>query len=218
VIYLYAITEADAAVPDCRGLEDAELRLAPAREVAGLYSTHRSLEVRPQPEALWRHDQVVEAAMAAGPALPARFGTTFAAGDALTSALEREHDRLRDQLERVRGCVELAVRVGLAERAAIEPAPEGGREYVERKLARRRRQQALARETLSPLGEVAVRARHEEGRSEDEVIRASYLVRADEVDRFSERVTLLAERNPQLWLSCTGPWPPYSFAGFEEAA
>jgi len=218
VIYLYAIIERLARAPACVGLNNGEVLAARASEVAGIYSRHEQIEARPEPAVLWRHEQVVEAAMGTGPALPVRFGTTFADENALLSSLEREGQRLSQRLDRVRGCVELAIRVGQAEARPREQPPRDGRAYVESKLDRLRRRQAIVRDTLRPLGDLAVETSHADGGSESEVVCASYLVESDQVDRFSESVTHLAERNPRLWLSCTGPWPPYSFSGLEEAA
>jgi hypothetical protein len=216
VIYLYAITEGGAVVPPGNGLQDAELRLARSAEVTGIYSEHEELEPRPRPDALWRHEHVIEEAMKSGPALPARFGTTFEDESALRAELERHGEALRAQLERLRGCVELAVRVGLTD-AEASPVRDG-RAYVETRLTRRRTQQEIVRETLAPLGEFAVHARTEEARSQGEVVCASYLVPSDGVQRFAEQVRAIADRHPELWLSCTGPWPPYSFVELEVAA
>ncbi len=111
MIYLYAITEPSVDVPASPGLEDQPLRLTSTAEVGGLYSEHDGAKFDPTPDALWHHDEIIEAAMAQGPVLPARFGTTFADASALRAALGRDGARLQRQLERVRGCVELAVRV-----------------------------------------------------------------------------------------------------------
>jgi hypothetical protein len=215
VIYLYAITERSAAAPGDTGFDDAPLQMARSAHVAALYSAHQSVEPRPQPDALLRHEHVVEAAMRQGATLPARFGTTFTDTDHLRAAVNRAGDRLRSQLERVRGCVELAVRVGLPPRS--DPAPKDGRGYLEAKLADHRELDAITRQTLAPLAELAVSACRDERRSEGNVIRASYLVRDDLVERFAEQVSLIADHHQDLWLSCTGPWPPYSFVDLEGA-
>ena len=47
---------------------------------------------------------------------------------------------------------------------------------------------------------------------EDNVIRASYLVARDEVGYFASVVRDLQDDHPELAVSCTGPWAPYSFA------
>jgi hypothetical protein len=215
VIYLYAITEPDAALPGAPGLEDRPLSLLGADDVAGLYSEHERAAFEPDVGALWRHDQVVEAAMTGGPVLPARFGTTFADPSALSDVLERDQRQLRRALDRVRGCVELAVRVS-APASPTDDRP-GGREYVETKLARRRELGALTERTLVPLSAHAVSFRHSGPSGDSSTLTASYLVRTGEVDRFAEQVRQLADRHDELSVSCTGPWPPYSFVGDEPA-
>lgn len=215
MIYLYAITDLGARVPEVVGLDDAPLQLARGSAVAAIYSGHDRLDPSPQPETLWRHEQVVEAAMEAGPALPARFGTTFSDEQALGGALERDAPRLREQLERLRGCVELAVRVGLPE--APETHPANGRAYVEAKLAQQHRYEGVARDALAPLGELAMSARTQPSRSGGEEVCASYLIPRASVDRFVEEVRALVTEQPDLALSLTGPWPPYSFVELEPA-
>jgi hypothetical protein len=44
-------------------------------------------------------------------------------------------------------------------------------------------------------------------------LRASYLVESDQVDEFAALVRDLQQTNPDLTVSCTGPWAPYSFVG-----
>lgn len=213
MIYLYAITEPDAAAPDARGLDDQPLSLLATNSVAGLYSRHEGDGFEPAAEALWRHDQVVEAAMAAGPVLPARFGTTFPDAPALSKALERHERRLHRQLDRVRGCVELAVRVSLPQ--SPSDVSRNGRQYVEAKLARRRELDAVIERTLIPLSDHAVSSQRSAEGADSATLTASYLVRAAEVERFADQVRQLADRHSELALSCTGPWPPYSFVGGE---
>jgi hypothetical protein len=209
MIYLYAVTAADAPAPGCAGLDDESLYLVSAGAIAGVCSRHERPAFDPEPAALWRHDQVVEAAMSHGPVLPARFGTTFAGLDALRTALERDAERLYRALQDVSGCVELAVRVSLPAQAPA--SPQSGREYVRGELARRRDRRAAADRTLLPLEAHAVRSRM--GSPDREDLTASYLVRADAVDGFTEQVRALANRHSEFALSCTGPWPPYSFVG-----
>jgi gas vesicle protein GvpL/GvpF len=209
VIYLYAVTEPAAGVPTARALEHRPLRWLRTEELGALYSQHDRTGFDPVPDALWRHDQVVEAAMRLGPVLPARFGTTFEDESALAARLADERSRLRRALENVRGCVELAVRVSFPD--APSPGSSSGQAYLEAKLARHRLRQTVAERTLVPLAEHAVRA-HTGGMSSDTgTLTASYLVREPEVERFARQVSELAQRHGELSLSCTGPWPPYSF-------
>jgi hypothetical protein len=213
VIYLYAVTEAGAGVPRCRGLDDQPVRKVACPEVAGLCSEHSARSFPPHPDAISRHEEVVEAAMRLGPVLPARFGTTFTNDSGLLDVLGREQGRLRRGLERVRGCVELAVRVELP--APSRASVEDGLGYVRTQLVRRQEREAVAARTLQPLAGHAVRTQIPGLGSDLGTLRASYLVREDDVPRFADEVRALADRHSDLSLSCTGPWAPYSFVGDE---
>src|SRR5205085_168678 len=136
VIYLYAVAEALASAPEGPGLEDTPLELLEAGGLTAVHSAHASLELSPEPDALWRHERVVEEVMRLATVLPARFGTTFPDTESLAAALSGQGPRLLEQLERVRGCVELAVRVRLPE-AEGRDSQDGG-SYVQAKLAAHR--------------------------------------------------------------------------------
>ena len=100
-------------------------------------------------------------------------------------------------LDRVRGAVELSVRVLGEDR----PAEAG--EYL-----RRRADVDAVHEALGKL------ARASEQRAPGmpaELLRASYLVDRDTVARFSAAVADLQAAHPELSLLCTGPWAPYTF-------
>jgi Gas vesicle synthesis protein GvpL/GvpF len=212
VIYLYAVVEPGAEAPSAPGLDDQPLEVIEAGEVAALVSAHEWRSFDPDPDTLWRHDRVVEQAMAAGPVLPARFGSTFVDAPGVADALGRNPAELRRALDGVRGCVELAVRVSSPR--SVSPPARDGREYLEARLLEDRESRAAA-QALEPLAAHAVRSERRPAPGDSTTLTASYLVRADEVSRFAERVRQLAEVHPELSLSCTGPWPPYSFVGEE---
>lgn len=213
MIYLYGITEPDAGTPEVSGLDDEAVSLLEAGSVAGLVSSHERASFDPEPAALWCHDRVLESAMEHGPVLPARFGSTFPDTGELINLLEREDKRLSRQLERVRGCVELAVRVSLP--VAERPDPQSGQEYVRTRLAEQSDSRAAVRLALQPLDEHAVLSQRKARSKDRGTLTASYLVPAGEVDHFTEEVRELAREHGELSLSCTGPWPPYSFVGEE---
>jgi hypothetical protein len=213
VIYLYAITEPSAPAPAGPGLDDQPLELVRAGELAALVSRHDRSAFEPEPDTLWSHDRVVERAMGEGAVLPARFASTFPDAEALTDALRRDETELRRALDGVRGCVELAVRVSLP--PSNHPAPRDGREYMAARLLRDQESRFAVERTLEPLAAHAVRSQAGAAAGDPSTLTASYLVRTDDVPRFAERVRQLAQANEGLSLSCTGPWPPYSFAGQE---
>jgi hypothetical protein len=211
MIYLYAVADPTTLAPAGPGLDGRSLRLLTTAGLTAIYSEHAELSPAATPEAAWAHERVTEQAMQHGALLPARFGSTFRSIAALEQVLADEADRLKAALDRVRGCVELAVRVSFP--ATV--APEGGRSgsaYVQEKLAARRHEEAIAARTLEPLEELAVTstgARRD--RRSATTLSAAYLVGSDEVARFAGAVARLQRAEPELTVTCTGPWAPYSF-------
>lgn len=212
MIYVYAIAESMEQPPKGPGLDGAAPLLLEREGLTAIYSLHAELDSSLDPRSLWRHEAVVEEAMRAGAVLPARFATTFPDLDDLAAVLVREGPRLREALKRVRGCVELAVRVTLPSAPPVEQ--RDGHAYLrERREAVRVRESAMQR--LKPLDELAVATTHTAALADSAPLRASYLVRRDDVARFAEEMTRLEREEDQLVFSCTGPWAPYSFVGEE---
>jgi hypothetical protein len=181
VILLYAITESPA--PE---IEEDGVR---AIEHDGLAAVIEEVDDAPEAttEAMLAHERVVESVMRVRALLPARFGMTLGSEDELRRVLTDRGPSLREALGAVRGCVELAVRVR-SEGDGADDA-EGA---VHAALAGSARA-----DTSFPLADG--------GRS------AAYLVPAEDVRGFAERVVALQDEHPALDISCTGPWPPYSF-------
>ena len=128
---------------------------------------------------------------------------------AIAEALE-DLPELGEALERVRGCVELGVRV-LAEERPAAPA-DSGRAYMEARLAESESAKRLARELHEPLAALARASDHAVRRTPRLLLSAAYLVEPARVEAFRRRVAELEGAHPELGFACTGPWPPYSFA------
>ena len=195
MIELYAITD-DPTPPD------PPLRAVRSDGLAVVYRPAERQAVTA--ETLWHHEQVVEGLMSGREILPVRYGTFVPDPSAAAEAVAKRSDELAASLERVRGAVELAVRVEISEPEA--ESTESGRDYMTAKL-RRMAKADLVHERLSPV------AREHVIRPGPELLRAAYLVDRAEVEHFVSLVLRLQESHPDLDLLCTGPWPPYSFAG-----
>jgi hypothetical protein len=196
VIELYAITDDPAPpAPPLRAVQSDGLTAlcAPAEQ--------RELTA----EVLWEHEAVVESLMEERDLLPMRFGTLVEDDEAAVRALEERREELRSSLDRVRGAVELAVRVEAS--APNEPTPNGttGAEYIRAKTHRTE----AARLLHEPLAFLAREGVVQPG---PEVLRAAYLVDREAVESFVGLVRRLQETHEGLQVLCTGPWPPYSFA------
>jgi hypothetical protein len=223
MIYVYAITDS-VPEPLAIGLYGAPLRAVSTDGLAAIVSEH---EKAPQAgvEELWRHEDVVEGLAEEFAVLPMRFGITAASEDELESVLRSRHEEFKTLLDEVRGAVELSVRVVEAAPPAEEvvscsvgggPAPpQTGTEYMrKRSRALSAREHAEAR-YHQPLEALSLSSHVASARLGTGDFKAAYLVEADRVEAFTALVARLG-REGAASVSCTGPWPPYSFVSGEQ--
>jgi hypothetical protein len=209
VIALYAIT--DHPVPSLPGL--GTVRAIAAGDLAAVCGPVAHNEVTA--DALWEHERIVEALMDDRDVVPVRYGTYVADDSAAAQALRDNYSAFAASLEAVRGAVELAVRVFAAAAAAVAapmPSPDmTGTDYL-RARARSAAEESDARTTVhEPLSRAARAVTVARANRAGELLRAAYLVDRDATQAFSARVREIQEGRPQLRITCTGPWPPYSF-------
>jgi hypothetical protein len=122
MLHLYCLTApgSDGAAAGVRGLAGAPVRVISTGPLDAWVSEHAAA---PQPvttELVREHDRVVRAALAWETPLPARYGQSFPDDGALRRALGGREGALARALERVRGAVEMTVRVLL-----VDPGAEG---------------------------------------------------------------------------------------------
>jgi hypothetical protein len=159
------------------------------------------------PDALREHMQTVAALMREHAVLPARYGTVLEEAE-IERLLAEQREPLLAAIERVRGAVEVAVHARAAAALTPEPAPpRSGTEYLHRRLEEQCRLDDLEA-ALAPLAELA---RATTARRDGTTW--AYLVERERLAEFVAAVRALDRRRPELELVCTGPWPPYSFAG-----
>ena len=111
-LYLYAITDRpEAPLPSMPGLEDAPLCALACQDLAGVISSVTTTRVQATESNLWQHEAIVEALMADRAVLPVRFGAVFSNEAAARAELLTQQADLIASLNRVRGRVELGLRV-----------------------------------------------------------------------------------------------------------
>jgi hypothetical protein len=182
--------------------------------MAAVYSRHRRLRPRPETALVLQHERVLEAVMECAPVLPMRFGTQLDSTDRLAAAVAGRHRELRAALDRVRGRVELGVRILPANPpAARAPAPSSGRDHLLSLAAARRRDERIAGQVHHPLGDLAADSVVREHSTPPALMVAAYLVDAGQVDSFRRRADEVAACHSDVRVVVTGPWPPYSFTG-----
>jgi hypothetical protein len=239
VIYLYAITDrSEESVPAEPGLEGTSLFNLTYQDIAAVVSSLTTSTVSPTEDNLWRHEAIVEALMADRTVLPVRFGTVLTDETAVKAALAAHHANFVADLDRVRGRMELSLRVlweaGPPPTPPSSPkfpgvpqghsgAPRGtqansGRAYLLARLkeehqrqAQQQRAEALADEIHTPLAQIAVESTRRVLITPRLLLTAAYLVEQGQVAAFRREVEALSAAYPALHFLCTGPWPAYNF-------
>jgi len=231
-MYLYAITDRpNLSVPAEPGLEGTSLFSLTCQDIAAVVSPLTTATVPPTEDNLWRHEAIVEALMADRTVLPMRFGTVLADESAVQAALAAHYTDFVASLDRVRGRVELGLRVLWEDKidfrfnssqesqiANRKSQIGSGRAYMLARLeeerqrqAWRQRAEALAEELHTPLSRLAVDSTRQVLVTPGLLLTAAYLVEREQVAAFRQEVEALSAAYPELRLLCTGPWPAYNF-------
>lgn len=217
VLYVYAITDSSAE-PQLVGLHGAPLQRIEGGELAALVSEH---PVAPEldEEVLWEHEQVVEELMSLATILPLRFGSSVERADALIAMMAERREEFLEALDRVRGAVELSVRAELPPPRVEDPPPRArsGTEYLMQRAEHERREREAVELVHRPLAALAKCSIPPVGPHDPRQFKAAYLVEEAGVEAFGSRVSELNAGLEDVRVSCTGPWPPYSFVAERSA-
>ncbi len=225
VLYIYAIVDQpDGDLPDIRGIGDAAISGLHVGDLLAIVSTVEGDSVPFSRTNLLCHERVIEALMRGRAVLPTRFGTTTEHAERIAKALETNGAGFRANLDRVRGRVEIALRVGWkpeADEPITRPRAADvadGRSYMQALLAQTQRSrqrrdtaEALAAKLTPGLAELADAVVEKILPTPQLLLKAAYLVRHAHVAEIRRRITALRTEYPDLAFLATGPWPAYSF-------
>jgi hypothetical protein len=184
-------------------------------------------------ENVFAHERVIRHVLAHTTPLPFRFGTVVSAAG-LESYVNSQRDFLEAQLARVRGCVEMSVKIiwnaeAVKDEAVERDAKESG--AVNESGAGRgaaflaaKRQEILGDEALKAQAErvAAWLAERLKGAVREWevsvhptaalVVAAAHLVERERLEDYRERIQNAQAERPELHFLTSGPWPPYSFS------
>lgn len=214
-LLLYGIVEAGGGqdLVSGVGLGDVPLHAIVEGPLAAIVSDHAGADPAPDIEGLRDYESTVRRLMERSAILPARFGSVLADEGAVRGLLHRRHRDLLARVRRVRGAVELALRASWRVGAGIRPGsrPPSGTSYLRERLELRQSARRVATE-LDPLTALARSSRRTLFPAPDLPVLDAYLVEHDRVREFVAMVAQLDDSLDDVELTCTGPWPPYSFA------
>ena len=232
-LYVYCLGDGlrESAFEGLAGVGGARVRVLTLGDLAAVVSETGDEATPVNEENLLAHNRVNAAALAHATPLPCRFGT-HAAAERLAEYVAAEGSALSAALARVRGCVEMSVKLmersgvgspkpGVGSEAGVaDPGAAGAgtafllkkrREMLGEEGARQRAEGAAAwlAEGLAGLArETAERL----SPSEAIIVRAAHLVERERVTEYRARLRALAAERRDLRLLVSGPWPPYSFS------
>lgn len=213
--------------PDLPGINGAPVRLIEFGPL-GLWVSEG--EARPATaERLGEHDRVVRDALRTATPLPIRYGAgDFPSEAAAREALAARAEEFAGALARLAGRVEMGVRVDW-ERPAASPregvgepssgaAPQGGRAYLEGRREALREREALRSAAEEALDRVLRQMALDDLPIERTLLPqpgtagiVAHLVRREDVKSYCSAVDRAGDALPDLRITPTGPWAPYSF-------
>jgi hypothetical protein len=234
--YLYAITDTDAPLNGLpAGLGGREVETIDVGTVRVVASAIENKKLRPQRAHLAAHQGVLRAVAGATDALPVTFGVIADDEAALRRLIESNAETLRSQLDRVRGRVEMAVRVRFhtdnvfqlfvdhdehlhAQRdALLKAGPHATRDQqievgqaFERALAEARE---AATDAVRPhLERIAREITEHDPRTEFQAADIACLIERGQEQALESAVHDAAEAlDDRFLIEIAGPWAPHSF-------
>jgi hypothetical protein len=245
--YIYCVGYAEAFGPETPSFDasSVEGRGRPVRalvygELAAIVSSCSLSRYDVNRENLIAHQRVVEEAMTLSDVLPASFGT-IAADDAEVreSLLRRGYDELRRNLEDVRGCVELRLRVlwqrdvlfseiaaesdeicALRDFLADQPPDTSYHERIRlgelTAIAVEAKRDQEARAILDELAPLAADVQLSQVGSDMVILSSGFLVERSQIPSFDAKVQAIDEaQSDRLAMRYAGPLPPYSFVDLD---
>jgi hypothetical protein len=213
-LYVYGLVEpAGEPLPaDLSGLGGSLVRIQTVGSVQAILSDFPWTTLNANKESVLAHQTVLEKILERRTPLPFRFGNVVTS-DQLAGFVEKFSSTLLSDLERVRGCVQMSVK--LVSRKGQEPVAETeggpGTRFLKEKQVRR---DALIEatewlnETLKPL----IRGVETNIRIIPRPIASvAHLIAREAVEDYRSRFRQAGAARPEYSCLQTGPWPPYSF-------
>jgi gas vesicle protein GvpL/GvpF len=237
-LYAYCLSDeiAPGALDEITGMQGKRARAVVCESIGAVVSDFEGERAEVTRENVLAHDRVIRSALAAGATLPFRFGMVVSRSQ-LDSFIAARRASLLSQLERVRGSVEMSVKIiwdaQTVKRAAREMADDikgagrasaagPGADFL---LAKRREilgDNALKREAeriAAWLGETLGGSVRETILrmlpSETMALTASHLVEQVRMDEYRQRLSQAISERDDLRFLTSGAWPPYSFSNLD---
>jgi hypothetical protein len=178
------------------GMNNNEVYTVTYRDIAAVVSDSPMKNYEITDDNIRRHESVLRRVMKEHTVAPVEFGTTIKNERILRRLLRKAHDSIKECLKLVDDMVELGVKAILNEETV----------FVDHK----KREECVS-DILRSLNTRAKQAVTGDLFSDRLLLNASYLVKKEDVNEFSNKLRNLKEKYSMLKLLYSGPWAPFNF-------
>jgi hypothetical protein len=227
-LYVYCLTESVTLDQLPPGISDLAVRILTIDDFAVLVSDFDSDAIPVTRENALAHAAVVRSVLDRTTPLPFRFGT-LVTEQQLRSYIAAHKPSLKTNLDLVRGCVEMSVKIiwNVSQDDDVEREPGEGKQGIGARFLQDKRREILgderraaqAAEISTWLRESLVGLVRDEQvttrPSEKLLLAAAHLVERTKIKQYRDRIAEARAKRPELHFLLSGPWPPYSFANIE---
>jgi hypothetical protein len=224
-LYVYCLAEGvERLNKNLSGVSGAVVRIVELEEdLSALVSVYRSDDFQVSRKNALAHHEVVRSITEQTTPLPTRFGTVVTI-EQLRNYVSTHHEAIKAKLARVRGSVEMNVRMIRTIDADTSQESENtggpGTAFLLEKRRKIVREQAGTAEKgqLSAwldekLGDLIKEEKISVTPSETVILaRADHLIERAKVQEYRTKMTKAVQERPDIRFLVSGPWPPYSFA------
>lgn len=178
------------------GINNNEVYTITYRDIAAVVSDSPIKNYEITEDNMRKHESVLRRVMKEHTVAPVEFGTTIKNERILRRLLKKAHDPIKECLKLVDNMAELGVKVILNEETV----------FVDHK----KRKECIS-DILGSLNTRAKQVVTGDLFSDRLLLNASYLVKKEDINEFSNKVRNLKEKYSMLKLLYSGPWPPFNF-------
>lgn len=187
---------------------------------------NREESPNPTAENLMAHNDILEATAEYTAVLPVRFGT-LTTQEALNDFLQKNKEKILERLALVKDRIEMGLKIikpGSSPGEAGVPLnpPRTGKAYMEALFTRYQKkaltsgeEEEILREIRGKLQEISITWEKSKLRG-TLLFNGAFLMEKGQTVKFYGTVEEIKKKYRDLIILASGPWPPYSFAGWEE--
>jgi hypothetical protein len=178
------------------GMDNSEVYAIPYLDVAAVVSDSPMKDYELTEENTTKHENVMRQVMEEYAVVPAEFGTTIMNEILLKRLLKKAYAPVKDCLKLVDNMVELGVKAVITENTVFTDA---------------QKRKDCASDITGSLKTAAKQAVIGDLFSDRLILNASFIVNKECVDTFSDEVSRMQNKYPELRILYSGPWAPHNF-------